>query len=63
MECAAPARKQEVLVVILHTNRRLLTPEIPARLMDMGLTRIVISVDAFSADTDVSGPLARGDAS
>ncbi len=50
-EYVAAARRLGVLDVMFHTNGHLLTPEMSARLIEAGLTRIFISVDAFSADT------------
>lgn len=45
------ARDAGVLDIMLHTNGTLLTPAMSQRLMDAGLTRIFLSLDAATSET------------
>ena len=45
------AKEAGVIDIWLHTNANLLTPEISEKLIDIGLTKINFSIDAFSEKT------------
>jgi radical SAM protein with 4Fe4S-binding SPASM domain len=45
------AKDAGIIDIWLHTNANLLTPEISERLIDLGLTKINFSIDAFSEES------------